>query len=138
MACYYPISPLFWADDKTRQWSDPPRLLALYLLTCEHRNLEGLYRLPKDYVRSDLKWSGSKLAGAWKQLEEDEFLSYDADAQVVFVRNAMKYQAPKSGTQITGALKALAAVPRTPLLEAFKAVAAEYAPKFREAMDTPS
>lgn len=57
MARYYPVSPLYWSDSKVQSWSNETKMLGLYLLTCEHRNLEGLYRLPFAYVEADLGWT---------------------------------------------------------------------------------
>lgn len=49
VARYYPVSPLFWSDKKVIKWDERTRYLSLYLLTSEHRNLEGLFRLPPIY-----------------------------------------------------------------------------------------
>lgn len=53
MASYYRVSPKFWIEDAPL-WDDDTTIIALYLLTGPHRNLEGLYRLPKRYVQEDL------------------------------------------------------------------------------------
>lgn len=124
MARYYPVSPLFWSDAKVRQWDDRTTLLALYLLTCEHRNLEGLYRLPLAYVEADLCWPADAVLSRMGGLCADGFIDYDHSGQVVFVRNALKYQAPKSKLQIKGAINALEQVPETPLMEQLAETAA--------------
>lgn len=142
MARYYPISPLIWADAKVRAWDDRTKLFAFYLLTCEHRNLEGLYRLPRAYIQADLGWSEKDVERAMRRLVDDGIIAYDEAAEVVLVRNALKYQAPRSKSQITGALNALQEVPDTELLPEFVEAAATYAPAFRKALngvvDTPS
>ena len=53
---YWRVTPAFWGDEKVAGWNDDTRLLALYLLTCEHRTLEGLFRLPKGYIMADDLW----------------------------------------------------------------------------------
>ncbi|MBA2714643.1 MAG: hypothetical protein H0U55_13945 [Rubrobacteraceae bacterium] len=138
MARYYPVSPLLWDDTAVRRWDDASRLLAVYLLTCRHRNLEGLYRLPWTYVESDLSWSTEKVSAAVNTLIDDDFIEYDPEAEVVFVRNALKYQSPKSKLQIKGALNALEAVPSTELMDAFVEAAGTHAPDFRKALASHS
>lgn len=142
MARYYPVSPQFWTDPKVRQWDDSARTLALYLLTCPHRNLEGLYRLPLSYVTADLDWPMQKLREALRQLEEDDFLLRDKTTDVVLIRRALKYQAPKSAKQIKGAITALAEVPMSTVHSAFLEACQTYAPTLadaiRMALDTHS
>jgi hypothetical protein len=118
VANYYPVSPRFWSTARRLQWDDTHRTLALYLLTCEHRNLEGLYRLPLAYIAADLNWLEPRVAAAMGRLERDDFIAYDHDAQVVFVKKALKWHQPKSERQLTGAINSLRSVPETPLLQA--------------------
>jgi len=138
VASYYPISPTFWSDDEVRRWIDAGQkdtaLLALYMLTCEHRNLEGLYKLPKPYIEEDLAWEADVVGEHMARLLDAEFIEYDGAAKVVFVRNALKYQQPKSPPQIKGALNALERVPRTPLLASLLAAAETHAPRLAKAI----
>jgi len=115
MANFFPVSPLFWNDQKVLEWSEAERLLALYLLTSEHRNLEGLFRLPYSYVAEDLEWELYVVADRMQRLIDDGFLSYDKAAKVVLIRNAMKFHSPGSKRQLKGALNALRNVPPTTL-----------------------
>lgn len=130
MADYFPISPRFWATAKAEGWSDPECLFALYTLTCPHRNLEGLYKLPKAYIADDLEWRPAKVRATMHQLQEREFCDYDEETQVIFIRKALKYQAPISETQIKGAVKALNLVPDTHLLSDLYRAAEQYAVEF--------
>jgi hypothetical protein len=134
MARYYPVSPHFWTDPKARRWDDATRLLAAYTLTCEHRNLEGLYRLPLTYIAADLGWGGGKVKRVLDRLIEDGFLMYDADAEVVFVCKSLKYQAPKNERQVKGAVNVLMEVPPNRLHEAFMEAVQSYAPALAEAL----
>lgn len=99
--------------------SDDVRLLALYLLTCEHRTAEGLFRLPKVYAADDLGWSKPKLERCWRHLVDDGFIGWDKDAQVVLIHRAIHYQPPANDKVVLGALKRLADVPRSHLLVVF-------------------
>lgn len=127
MARYYPVSPLYWSDSKVQAWPTETKMLALYLLTCEHRNLEGLYRLPFAYIEADLDWSREAVVNAMADLIRDGFVDYDQDAQVIFLPRALKYHTPKSGKQIQGALNALQEVPDTVLWPQFVEAARTFA-----------
>ena len=137
MARYYPVSPLYWSDDKVSKWPDEAKLLALYLLTCSHRNLEGLYRLPTAYIQADLDWASSEVYEGFEYVVEQGFAEYDHDASVVFLPNALKYHQPNTKPQVQGAINALQAVPDTRLYDSFLAAAREYAPRLYEALAEP-
>lgn len=128
MARYYPVSPLYWSDSKVVTWSPEATLLGLYLLTCEHRNLEGLYRMPYAYAQADLRWTEEQIVGAMADLIESGFVAYDYDAQVVFLPKALKYHTPKSDRQVQGAINALQEVPDTTLWDRFVKAAQNFAP----------
>jgi hypothetical protein len=124
---YFRVSPRIWYEDG---WSDDAKLLALYLLTNEHRIAEGLYRLPKDYILGDLKWSAERLAEPFAQLSRDGFMKYDETARVVFVVNALKYQAPANDNCRKSAAKKLRELPETPLFGDLLASARLYCEPF--------
>ena len=115
MAKFASVSPDFWTDVMVREWSDTHRLLALYLLTCPHRNLQGIYRLSMRYASDDLGWSEARTKRNLERLIEDGFAEYDWQASVVLLPNALRYYQPKTDPQLKGALAALARVPATPL-----------------------
>lgn len=134
MARYYPVSPQFWTDPTVKAWDDETRLLALYVLTCPHRNLEGLYHLPPLYIEANLGWPKAAIKKAMRRLERDGFLSVDSKSEVVLIRQALKYQHPKSKKQLQGALKALEEVPPNDLRDEFMEACQTFAPEFHDAL----
>jgi hypothetical protein len=130
MAQYYRVSPNFWKG--RRNWSDREKLLAQYLLSCPHRNLEGLYWLPLAYVQADLGWPSRAVEDAVATLERDGFAAYDAEAQVMFVCKALKYQSPSTEKQVIGAVSSLERVPETVLWERFLSACADWAPRLAD------
>jgi len=138
VARYYPVSPLFWTDEKVIQFDDQEKLMALYLLTCEHRNLEGLFRLPYAYVQADLDWDAAKTRNGMEHLIERGFVKYDREARVIFLARALKYHEPKSAKQVQGAVNALQMVPPTTLWGDFVAAAEQFAPALFNAIRNPS
>lgn len=137
MARYYPVSPLFWMDDKIGQLDDQGKILALYLLTCEHRNLEGLFRLPYAYIQADLAWDEATVRDEMGRLIDLGFIAYDEAARVVFLPKALKYHEPKAPKQVQGAVNALQQVPDTVLWPLFQEAAAAFAPALSTAIGTP-
>lgn len=116
---FFQISPLFWADEKTKAWDEPTRNLAFYILTNPHRNLEGLYRLPYGYILEDLDWSPDEVSERMDRLISDGFIAYDDANKVVLIPKAMKFHSPGAPKQLDGAMNALAKVPDTPLYSQF-------------------
>lgn len=127
---YQKISPKFWTDEKVLNWDDDTKLLALYLLTCPHRTMEGLFRLPKLYIAADLGWDTKRLAKPFQRLVDDGFISYDENVSVILLRKALKYQCPDNPNQEKSAIKKLEELPETPLLGEFIQLAELFAEGF--------
>lgn len=118
---YWRVSPLFWTDEKvtgtdgTPPWSDDTKLLALYLLTGPHRNLEGLFRLPLAYIAADLGWDMERLREPFRVLLDERFIEYDNKACMVLIVNALDYQSPDNDNHAIAGVKKLAELPPSPL-----------------------
>lgn len=123
-----------WSSIWTEDWSEDARLLALYLLTCEHRTTEGLYRLPRPYAIADLGWDRGRLLTAWAELEYDEFVEYDEAAQVVFIPGALARQQPANPNSVKAAVRALEPLPKTVLLRRLYEVAERFSERFAEGL----
>lgn len=117
------VVPQFWTDEKVHPWPDAQKTLAVYLLTCEHRNLQGFYRLPLNYAADDLGWSVTKVRKYLAKLEAEQFCEYDDTAKVMLVTNTLRFYRPSNDDQVTAALRSLAKVPATPLKQRFAALA---------------
>jgi len=138
VASYHKVSLLFWKDREIRAWlkagEHMTATLAIYLLTCDHKNSEGLYWLPKEYIESDLALEADEVGVRMAHLLEKGFAEYDTAAEVVFLPNALKYHEPKSKLQIKGALSALERVPDTVLFPRFVSAAESLAPSLAKEM----
>lgn len=105
------INELVWTDQKFRELSDDGRLLFIYILTCPHRNIIGLYFLPVPYGAFDLKWSTERFGKGLKELFEKGFINYNFNTNIVFIKNFLKYNPLENPNQVKGAIKALDKVP---------------------------
>jgi len=127
---YYRIGPSllrgFQVDDE--------RIMATYLLTCEHRTTEGLFLLPLGYISADLGWSDKRTRKAFDAVVASGLVRYDYDARVCLIVKALKWQAPANPNQIKAALKKLVPLPDTDLFDGILAAANEHAEKLSEAL----
>lgn len=133
-ARYFRVTPKLWRHADTAEWSQRATLLAMYLLTCPHRNIVGLYWLPKSYACEDLRWEPGELAEAMAELVADDFMRYDAAAKVVFVCNALAYDAPANENVAKAAVKQLEELPATPLLAALAEAAKQHSEHLEKAI----
>ncbi|HWT25843.1 MAG TPA: hypothetical protein VN213_20225 [Solirubrobacteraceae bacterium] len=130
------VSPRYWSGAR-RGWNDREKLLGLYLLTCAHRNTEGLYHLPKGYIATDLGWTPRQVDETIARVTADGLALYDPDAEVVLLPKALKRQRPNTPLQIRGAVRRLALVPDSPLWEAFLEACDQFAPRLANAIREP-
>jgi hypothetical protein len=131
---YWRVSPKFWRHALVHGWSEDARQLAFYLLTCPHRTTEGLYWLPTGYMASDLAWVTSRVEATLAELEAQDFVRYDAEASIVLMPKAMKYQRPDNPNQVKAAIRHLEELPKTCLFAAFLEAADRYAQPLAQAL----
>ncbi len=96
MRSYSAIWPTFWtrgSGKKLRGHTDA-QLLAMYLITCERRNMIGLYFIGLPTVAHELGISMERVEQALAKLESKDIdiARYDRDAEVVFLPRAAHYQ----------------------------------------------
>lgn len=95
MRDYSKVAPQFW-NGKTgkalKAKGSEAVIVALYLMTCQHANMLGLYYLNVAYIAVD---TGLGMEGATKGLQgacEVGFCHYDEDSEVVWVVEMAAYQ----------------------------------------------
>lgn len=121
---YSKIGPSIWLQP----WSDDARYLAFYLLTCEHRTTEGLYRLPLAYAGEDMHWPLDRVTNALAELEADEFVEYDHMARVVFICRALEWQNYKNPNMAKAGVNAVRDVPPSVLRTKWVLLVEHHAP----------
>ncbi|WP_437279323.1 hypothetical protein WME90_01845 [Sorangium sp. So ce375] len=84
-----------WGDEKFRRLQDDGKLLWLYLLTGPVvTTLPGLFAAGRAQLAEALRWSVERFDDAFAELERARMATADWDAQVVFLPNAIKHNAP--------------------------------------------
>ena len=84
-----------WTGDTGRQIKaagKEAQILALYLVTCSHSNMIGVYHLPLAYAAYDTGLTLDEIAAARQVLEGLTFAVYDDASEWVFVVNGYGYQ----------------------------------------------
>lgn len=126
MRDYSKVAPQFW-NGKTgkalKAKGSEAVIVALYLMTCQHANMLGLYYLSKAYIAVDtgLGFEGASKGLAWAC--EVGFCHYDEDSEVVWVVEMAAYQVgerlePKDN-QVKGIQRHYDSLPENPFLGLF-------------------
>ena len=126
-AKYQKVFARIWTSPDFREWDDDCRMMALYILTCPHRNTEGLFRLPLPFMQHDLGWELDRTKAAFAVLEAAGFIATDSAHDLVWIKNALKWDTPKGSKRLKGATNALSDIPDSPLRsEYLESCAANY------------
>lgn len=94
-----------------RRVSDDARLLALYLLTGQHTNMIGCFRLPDGYVSEDLSWTSERVSKGFDELSENGFATRDSSSKWVLIRNFLTWNSVENPNQGIAALRLFDQVP---------------------------
>ena len=68
MRDYGKVYSTFWSSSTTGGMSDDAKLLALYLMTCHHSTIAGVFRLPDGYISEDLGWVPERVSKGFAEL----------------------------------------------------------------------
>jgi hypothetical protein len=98
MRDYGVVSPKFWIGEtgKALRGNAPAQVLALYLMTCPHANMIGVFHCPVLYMAHE---TGLGMEGASKALQsliEAGYCTYEASSETVFVHRMAAYQIAES------------------------------------------
>lgn len=126
MRDYGKVSPQFWIGEtgkKLRKAGAEAQVVSLYLMTCPHSNMIGLFYVPLMYIAHE---TGLGMEGASKGLQgaiEAGFCSYDEASEVVWVHEMARFQIGESLSQgdkrCKGVQNEYDGVPENPFLSAF-------------------
>ncbi|EKW5591859.1 hypothetical protein NNT41_004115 [Raoultella planticola] len=111
MRDYGKVHTSFWISDGMRRVSDDARLLALYLLTGQHTNMIGCFRLPDGYVSEDLSWTSERVSKWFDELSENGFATRDSSSKWVLIRNFLTWNSVENPNQGIAALRLFDQVP---------------------------
>lgn len=111
MRDYGKVHTAFWRSETASALSDEGKLLALYLLTSDHGNLIGCYRLPTAYVADDLNWSAEKVERVFAETVAKGFANRCETLKWVYLPQYLKFNPLENPNQHKAADKLWAQVP---------------------------
>ena len=111
MRDYGRIHCAYWTSADIQSLADAPKLLAAYLLTCEHGTIAGAFRLPIGYVADDLKWSFETVTEGFNELSRIGFINRCATSNWVWLRKYLTWNSPENPNQWKAIRKIAAQIP---------------------------
>jgi len=111
MRDYGKVYATFWSSETTSTLSTDGKLLALYLMTCGHSTIAGVFRLPDGYVAEDLQWTSERVAKGLSELFDKGFADRCATTKWVWVRKHLEWNKPENPNQRKSAAKIALSVP---------------------------
>lgn len=111
MRDYGKVHSTFWSSPTTGSLSDDGKVLALYLLTCSHSTIAGVFRLPDGYVSEDLGWPLERVAQGFAELFEKGFANRCATTKWVWICKHLEWNKPENPNQRKSAAKIALSVP---------------------------
>ena len=108
---YTKIDSRLWSDEEFTELSVNGKLLFIYVLTCNHRNMIGLYSIPVLYAQADLGWTNEQVCKGFNELLDKGFIKYNFKTNIIFIKNFLKYNPLENPNQVKGAMKAMETIP---------------------------
>lgn len=131
------LAPAFWRD--ARCLPGRARLVLAYALTCEHRQLAGLFRLPVSYIADDLGFTVRAAREALADLTAAGEVIYDADAELMYLVDWRRHDSLDNASAASSAAlrvrDALRAAPKSPATHAAAAALADEGSRLLDAAD---
>lgn len=112
MRDYGKVYSTFWSSATTSGMSDDGKLLALYMMTCSHNTIAGVFRLPDGYVSEDLGWEVARVRATLVELFDKGFAKRCETTKWVWVVKHLEWNPPENPNQRKSAVKIARGVPQ--------------------------
>lgn len=111
MRDYGKVYTCFWGSPTIAGLSDDGRLLALYLMTCQHNTIAGVFRLPDGYIAEDMNWDRNRVSKAFRELFVKGFANRCETTKWVWICKHLDWNPPENPNQRKSAVKVALTVP---------------------------
>lgn len=132
MSRYVTVNTDMWNERMFRKMPRSSQDLYMYLFTCPESNQAGFFRLPAE----DLEARRGKEA-LDDLIKGSPFYMYDAEYELVFLPQFLKYNAAKTTNQITGVNRVVAALDECDMMVDFYLAFLKYGGKKAVKMAEP-
>jgi len=127
MTEYAKVQKRIWNSKTFSNLSEDARLLWLYLLTCPHGNMVGLFVLKPGYVQEDLQWSSQRFTKSFTELLTiplsngcHGLVKYDENTKVIWIKNYLEHNPLINPNQVKAAVQKIRALPYSELFQDVK------------------
>ena len=117
---YQKIECRIWDDEKFRKLSDAAKVIFFNLLANKNGNLIGLFVLRRGYIMEDTSKKEAEVIKGMEEVLKQEFMFYDEQTSVLFIKNYLKICPVVTGDKVTSAAKILEGLPKSKLLQDFR------------------
>ena len=111
MRDYGKVHSTFWSSPTTSSMTDDGKILALYLMTCSHNTIAGVFRLPDGYVSEDLGWTLERVGKGFAELLSKGFANRCGTTKWVWIAKHLEWNKPENPNQRKSAAKIAQCVP---------------------------
>lgn len=111
MRDYGKVFSRIWESPDFRALTEDGRTLALYLLTCQHGTIAGVFRVPDGYASEDLQWTAERVSEGFRNLTAKGFATRCEVTKWVWITNFLAWNPPENPNQRKAAAKVAAGVP---------------------------
>jgi len=108
---YGKVFSQFWSSDDVRSMTEDARTLALYLLTCQHGTIAGVFPLPNGYICEDMKWKSERVSKGFQELSRKGWASRCEATNWVWIGKHFEWNAPENPNQWKAARKIVDRIP---------------------------
>lgn len=112
MRDYGKVFSTFWSSSTTAGMTDDAKMLSLYLMTCSHSTIAGVFRLPDGYVSEDLGWSIERVHEGFRELFSKGFANRCETTKWVWVIKHLEWNPPENPNQRKSVAKIATSIPR--------------------------
>jgi hypothetical protein len=111
MRDYGKVHTSFWSSSNIRELSEDGRALALYLLTCPHGTIAGVFRLPDGYACEDMQWTPERVSKGFAELLSNGFANRCGTTKWAWVTKHLEWNPPENPNQRKAIAKVAGSVP---------------------------
>jgi hypothetical protein len=108
---YGKVFSRIWESADFRALSEDGRTLVLYLLTCQHGTIAGVFRVPDGYACEDLQWTPERVAEGFANVSAKGFATRCEATKWVWVAKFLEWNPPENPNQRKAASKVAQSVP---------------------------
>jgi hypothetical protein len=111
MRDYGKVFTKIWESADFRALSEDGRSLVLYLLTCQHGTIAGVFRVPDGYACEDLQWTSERVSEGFANVAAKGFATRCEVTKWVWVSKFLEWNPPENPNQRKAAAKIAQGVP---------------------------